>query len=76
MLAEWGEDRDVYIAENIFRVPPEARWTELEAQARQPTICQTADRAITAVKRDDSALKDVLPRTTRVSCWTSSVSDT
>ena len=29
-LAEWGEDtaedRDEYIAENIFWVPPDARW--------------------------------------------------
>ena len=30
VLAEWGkdaaEDRDEYIAENIFWVPPQARW--------------------------------------------------
>ena len=38
VLAEWGgeaaEDRDEYIAENIFRVPPEARWAHLKARAR------------------------------------------
>ena len=32
------EDPDEYIADNIFWVPPEARWTKLQAQARQPTI--------------------------------------
>ena len=40
LLAEWGEeaaeDRDEYIAENIFWVPPEARWEKLQAQAHSP----------------------------------------
>ena len=44
VVADWGEDaaedRDEYIAENIFWVPREARWTHLKAQARQPTIGQ------------------------------------
>ena len=66
VLAEWGreaaEDRDEYIAENIFWVPPEARWTKLKAQARQPTVGQTVDRAMAAIERDNPALKDVLPK--------------
>ena len=45
VLAELGEeaaeDRDEYIAENIFWVPPEARWQYLKNQTRQPN-----DRAI------------------------------
>ncbi len=52
VLAEWGEeaaeDRDEYTAENIFWVPQEARWTRLRAEARQPTIGQTVDRAMAA----------------------------
>ena len=66
MLAEWGEDaaedRDEYIAENIFWVPAEARWTHLRAQARQPTVGLTVDQAMVALERDNPALKDVLPR--------------
>ena len=66
VVAEWGgeaaEDRDEYIAENIFWVPQEARWTHLKAQARQPTIGQTVDRAMAAIERDNPALKDVLPK--------------
>ena len=66
VLAEWGteaaEDRDEYIAENIFWVPPEARWTHLKAQARQPTIGQLVDGAMTGIERDNPALKDVLPK--------------
>ena len=66
VLAEWGadaaEDRDEYIAENIFWVPPEARWAHLKTQARQPTVGQLVDHAMTGVERDNPALKDVLPK--------------
>src|SRR6266566_2808136 len=33
-----AEDRDEYLAEHIFWVPQEARWSYLQANARQPTI--------------------------------------
>ncbi len=66
LLAEWGEDaaeeRDEYVADNIFWVPREARWGRLQAEARQPTIGQTVDRAMAAIERDNPALKQVLPR--------------
>ena len=66
VLAEFGEetaeDRDEYIAENIFWVPEEARWAHLKARARQPTIGQTVDEAMAAIERDNPALKDVLPK--------------
>ena len=65
VLAEWGadaaEDRDEYLAENIFWVPVEARWDRLQAQARQPDIGQAVDDAMAAVERDNPALKSVLP---------------
>jgi len=57
-----AEDRDEYIAENIFWVPPEARWARLKAEARQPTVGQTVDRAMAAIERDNPALKEVLPK--------------
>ena len=66
VLAEWGkdaaEDRDEYIAENIFWVPPEARWQYLKNQTRQPTIGRLIDDALIAIERDNPALKDVLPK--------------
>src|ERR1700730_3366146 len=37
------EDPDEYRAQNIFWVPPEARWAHLKAQAKQPTIGQLVD---------------------------------
>ena len=56
------EDQDEYRAENIFWVPSEARWTHLKAQAKQPTIGQLVDDAMTGIERDNPALKDVLPK--------------
>ena len=56
------EDPDEYRAENIFWVPPEASWTHLKAQAKQPTIGQLVDDAMTGIERDNPALKDVLPK--------------
>ena len=66
VLDEWGpeaaEDRDEYIAENIFWVPPEARWQELQSQARQSAIGRAVDDAMIAIERENPALKDVLPK--------------
>ena len=66
VLAELGEeaaeDRDEYIAENIFWVPPESRWQYLKSQTRQPTIGRLVDDAMITIERDNSALKDVLPK--------------
>ena len=56
------EDPDEYRAENIFWVPPEARWTHLKAQARQPVIGQLVDDAMAGIERDNPVLKDVLPK--------------
>ncbi len=56
------EDPDEYRADNIFWVPPEARWAHLKAQAKQSTIGQLVDDAMASIERDNPALKGVLPR--------------
>ena len=56
------EDPDEYRGQNIFWVPPAARWPQLQFQARQPTIGQAIDDAMTAIERDNPALEDVLPK--------------
>ena len=43
-------------------MPPEARWPHLQRQARQPGIGRLVDDAMAVVERDNSALKDVLPK--------------
>ena len=56
------EDRDEYLAENVFWVPQEARWSKLQDEARQPTIGTTVDNAMLAIERENQSLRGVLPR--------------
>jgi len=55
------EDRDEYIAERVFWVPKEARWTHLRANAKQPTIGNLIDQAMQAIERENPSLRGVLP---------------
>ena len=56
------EDQDEYKAENVFWVPPAARWTYLQNSAKQPTIGKIVDDAMVAIERDNSRLKGILPK--------------
>jgi type I restriction enzyme M protein len=56
------EDRDEYLADNVFWVPLEARWERLQANAKQPSIGTLLDDAMAAIERDNPRLKNVLPR--------------
>ncbi len=56
------EDRDEYLAESIFWVPREARWSHLKASAPQSTIGTIVDEAMAAIERDNPTLKGVLPK--------------
>ena len=56
------EDKDEYLAGNVFFVPTEARWTHLLAQAKQPKIGTEVDNAMNAIERDNPSLKGVLPK--------------
>ena len=50
------------MAEDIFWVPPEARWGNIQSQARQPTIGQIVDSAMIVMERENPALREVLPQ--------------
>ena len=56
------EDPDEYRAEDVFWVPPEARWSHLQNNAKQPTIGKLVDDAMDAIERDNQQLKGVLPK--------------
>ena len=56
------EDRDWYLAENIFWIPEKARWEYLTARAKQPEIGVLVDKAMEAIERDNPSLKGVLPK--------------
>jgi len=57
-----AEDRDEYLAHNIFWVPKEARWSLFQANAKQSTIGKLIDDAMVAIERDNKSLKGVLPK--------------
>jgi type I restriction enzyme M protein len=57
-----AEDEDEYLADNVFWVPKEARWTNLQANAKLPTIGSLIDDAMRAIEKDNESLKGVLPK--------------
>jgi len=56
------EDKDEYKAENVFFVPETARWSYLQSKARLPEIGKVVDSAMDAIEKDNSSLRDVLPK--------------
>ncbi|MAU10653.1 MAG: N-6 DNA methylase [Anaerolineaceae bacterium] len=56
------EDPDEYRAENIFFVPPDARWQKLQNSAKSPEIGVMIDNAMRAIERENPSLKGVLPQ--------------
>lgn len=59
---EGAEDPDEYSAENVFWVPKEARWSHLQANAKQSTIGKLIDEAMLAIEKVNPSLKGVLPK--------------
>lgn len=59
---EGAEDPDEYLADNIFWVPAEARWSHLQASAKQPNIGKLIDEAMIAIEKVNPSLKGVLPK--------------
>src|SRR5258708_34394963 len=55
------EDPAEYRAENIFWVPPAARWSYLQNSAKQPTIGKTADAAMDVLDRAEPIVKAIRP---------------
>lgn len=56
------EDKDEYLAENIFWVPKEARWSFIKENAKQPEIGQIIDSAMIAIEKENESLRGVLPK--------------
>lgn len=56
------EDRDEYKAENIFFVPEQARWKNIQAKAKLPSIGQELDNAMEFIEKENSELRNVLPK--------------
>lgn len=55
-------DRDAYAEENIFFVPEEARWSTIASAAHTPEIGLVIDNAMRAIEKENTTLKNVLPK--------------
>ncbi|MCG3212632.1 MAG: hypothetical protein FOGNACKC_06302 [Anaerolineae bacterium] len=56
------EDKDEYLAYNIFFVPEKARWQYLQDRAKQPEIGKWLDEAMDDIEKINPPLKGVLPK--------------
>ena len=56
------EDKDEYLSENVFFVPASSRWSVIAAAAHTPEIGTIIDEAMRAIEKENSKLKDVLPK--------------
>jgi len=54
------EDKDEYLAANVFWVPADARWAQLQSHAKLPSIGKDVDDAMVALERDNPRLKGAL----------------
>jgi len=57
-----SEEPDEYRAENVFWVPKNARWNNLQNNAKKPEIGKIIDDAMDAIERDNPSLKGVLSK--------------
>jgi type I restriction enzyme M protein len=56
------EDKDEYLAYNLFWIPPAARWNFLIGNAKQPEIGLLIDKAMDEIEKANYGLRGVLPR--------------
>ena len=56
------EERDCYIAENIFYVPKKARWEYLVEHSKDNNVGEIIDDALIAIEKENTSLKNVLPK--------------
>ncbi len=56
------EDKDEYLAQNVFYVPQKARWGFLQARAKNPGIGEDLDSAMDLIEKNNPELKGILPK--------------
>lgn len=56
------EEKDSYTEKNIFYVPKNAKWSYLVEHSKDENIGEIIDDALTLIEKDNSSLKNVLPK--------------
>lgn len=59
---DFAEDRDAYMADGVFWVPVNARWSHIAEHAKNPDIGKVVDNALDSIEKENSTLKGVLPK--------------
>ena len=57
-----AEDPDMYLADNIFWVPSEARWEKIQSAAKTPQIGEVIDKAMESIEKVNDSIKNVLSK--------------
>lgn len=61
--AGFEEDIDEYTSDGVFFVPTGARWAAIAKNAHTPEIGTVIDDAMRAIEKENTRLKDILPKT-------------
>ncbi len=56
------EDKEEYLAENVFWVPEKARWGFIQSKAKMPEIGKIIDDAMDITEKENPSLRDILPK--------------
>jgi type I restriction enzyme M protein len=56
------EERDYYKSVNVFWVPVNARWAQIQANSKQPKIAEMIDEALLVIERENPKLEGILER--------------
>jgi len=56
------EDKNYYLSEGVFYIPPKARWSFLVENANSSQIAKLIDNSLELIERENSQLKGVLPK--------------
>ncbi len=58
----YQEDKDYYLADNVFWIPEKARWTFISRNSKSEKLGSIIDDAFTLIEKENEQLKDVLPK--------------
>lgn len=56
------DEKDAYTEVNVFYLPKEARWSTIAEFTHKPEIGKMIDQAMAAIEKENSSLKNVLPK--------------
>lgn len=59
----YEEDNDYYIADHVFIVTKEARWSYISKYSKDATLGEKIDKAFEKLEKQNDQLRDILPKT-------------